>query len=233
MTNDYFASSTFSLICAWLFGIPVILGIIGYIFYVFQKHEDVPWFFSAWVGLCFLALSPIRYMFFQIATATSYPFQSVFAFFSVFWLGLLVPLAFGLLYFVGIGGLLLLTFWTLGTKSQPTKLRYFTSALAAPVIALIGSLLFSLLLPFASLSTHWLRAEDVIRATNGPAYYVFGYFGSSRAMVALPPYVSQTPETTRDLLRCHVAYVYLGESQHAYFLKMAYPAIYDDYASKP
>ncbi|HEY5505567.1 MAG TPA: hypothetical protein VIK28_10460 [Sedimentisphaerales bacterium] len=233
MTNDYFTSSTFSLILSWLVCIPALLGIVGYICSIFQKHEDVPWFFSAWVGLCFLAFSPIRYMFFQLVTATSYPFQSIFAFFSIFWLGLLVPLAFGLLYFVGVGGPLFLTFWIVGTKSPPTKLRYFTSALATPFIALIGSLLFSILLPFAALSTHWLRAEDVIRATNGPAYYVFAYFGSSRGMVALPPYVSQTPETTRDLLRCHVAYVYLGEREHADFLKTAYPAIYEDYTSKP
>jgi len=233
MTNDYFASSTLSLILSWLFCIPVLLGIVSCIFLVFQKHEGVPWFFSAWVGLCFLVFSPIRYMFFQLAVATCYPFQSIFAFVSIFWLGLLVPPAFCLLYFVGFGGPLFLTFWILGTKSPPTKLRYFASALASPFIALIGALLFSILLAFASLSTHWLRAEDVIRATNGPAYYVFGYFGSSKAMIALPPYVSQTPETTRDFLRCHVAYVYLGEREHAFFVKMAYPVIYENYASKP
>jgi hypothetical protein len=230
MTSDYFASSMISLVLTWIAAIPALLGILCYIFSVFQKHEDIPWFFSVWIGLCFLVLSPIRYMFFLLVAAVGYPFQSGFAFFSVFWLGLLVPLAFGILYAAGFSGPLFATFWLLG-KSVPSKKRYLISALAAPLFALIGSLLFSLFLPLASLSTHWLRAEDVIRATNGPAYYVFGYFGSSKYLVALPPYASRTPGTVRDLLRCHVAYVYLGERQHSQFLKMAYPEIYEQYSS--
>jgi len=227
MTNDYFASSTLSLILSWLFAIPAFLGIVAYIFFVFEKHEGVPWIFSVWVGLCFLVFSPIRYIFFLLVAATSYPFQSVFAFFSVFWLGLLVPLAFCLLYAVGFGGPLLIVYWILGAKSQPSRLRYFASATVAPVVAFIGTLLFSLALPFAAITTHALRAEDVIRATNGPAYYVF--LGQSRGMIALPPYFIQTPQTNRDYLRSHVALLYLTDKEHVYFLKMAYPDLYDEF----
>jgi hypothetical protein len=226
MPNDYFASSTFSLILAWVFSIPALLGIVAYIFSVFEKHEG-PWIFSAWVGLCFFVISPIRYIFFQLVAATSYPFQSVFAFFSIFWLALLVPFAFCLLYAVGFGGPLLIVYWILGTKSQPSRVRYFVSGLAAPVVALIGALLFSLVLPFAAITTHWLRAEDVIRATNGPAYYVF--LGQSPGMIALPPYFAQTPKTNRDYLRSHVALLYLNDKEHVYFLKMEYPELYDEF----
>ena len=208
--------------------IPALFGIVAYIFSVFQKHEDIPWVFSAWVGLCFLVFSPIRYMFFQLVAAMSYPFQSVFAFFSIFWLGLLAPVAFCLLYGVGFGGPLLLVFWLVGTKSLPSKLRYLCAGLAAPIIALLGSFIFSLVLPFAAISTHALRAEDIIRATNGPAYYVFAYFGSS-SFIALPPYFSETPQTTTDYLRSHVALLYLTNKEHVYFLKMAYPELYEEF----
>lgn len=227
MTNDYFASSTASLILAWVFSIPALLWIVAYILSVFEKYEGVPWIFSAWVGLCFLVFSPIRYIFFLLVAATSYPFQSVFALFSIFWLGLLVPFAFCLLYAVGFGGPLLIVYWILGTKSQPSRVRYFVSGLAAPVVAFIGTLFFSLVLPFAAISTHGLRAEDVIRATNGPAYYVF--LGQSRGMIALPPYFANTPQTNRDYLRSHVALLYLTDKEHVYFLKMAYPDLYDEF----
>jgi hypothetical protein len=227
MTNDYFASNTVSLVLAWLFSIPALVGIVAYIVSVFEKHEGVPWMFSAWVGLCFLVFSPIRYMFFLLVTATSYPFQSVFAFFSTFWLGLLVPLAFCLLYAVGFSGPLLLVYWILGIKSEPSRLRYFASAIAAPVVAFIGTLLFSLVLPIAAITTHGLRAEDIVRATNGPAHYVF--LAQSRGMIALPPYFAQTPQRNRDYLRSHVALFYLTDKEHVYFLKMAYPELYDEF----
>jgi hypothetical protein len=227
MMSDYFASSPLSLILSWVFSIPVLLGILGYIFSVFQKHEGVPWIFSAWVGLCFLVISPIRYIFFLLVAATSYPFQSVFAFFSVFWLGFLVPIAFCLLYAIGFGVPLFIIFWILGTKSQPSKLRYFITAITAPVIAVIGSLLFSLALPVAAITTHALRAEDVIRCTNGPAYYVF--LGQSQGMIALPPYFTRTPQTNRDYLRSHIALLYLSDKEHLRFLEIAYPELYNDF----
>lgn len=227
MTNDYFESSTLSVILSWALSIPALLGIVAYIFSVFEKHDGVPWIFSAWVGLCFLVFSPIRYILFLLVAAASYPHQSVFAFISVFWLGLLVPIAFCLLYAVGFGGPLLFVYWILGIKSQPTRLRYFASALAAPVVAFIGTLLFSVALPFAAITTHALRAEDVIRATNGPAHYVF--LGQSRGMIALPPYFTRTPQTNRDYLRTHVALLYLSGKEHVRFLKIAHPGLYDEF----
>jgi hypothetical protein len=114
-----------------------------------------------------------------------------------------------------------------GHEVPVEQLRYFVSGLAAPVVAFIGTLLFSLALPFAAITTHALRAEDVIRATNGPAHYVF--LGQPRGMIALPPYFAHTPQTNRDYLRSHVALLYLTDKEHVYFLKMAYPQLYEEF----
>jgi hypothetical protein len=229
MTNDYFASSTISLVLSWIFSVPVLLGIVAFIFSIFRKHKDVPWSFSVWLGLCFLILSPVRYALFQVVMAESYLFQSTTAFLvSLATLAIfLVPLAFGLLYTVGIGIPFVCVFWLLGRKSPPSKLRYVSVALAAPIIFLLGEILSSFVLPFAAISTHALRAEDVIRASNGPAYYLFACL-TPRGMVALPPYISKTPQTTRDYLRSHVALMYLTNREHVYFLGKAYPELKDE-----
>ena len=84
MESDYYASNTVSLVLAWIFCQPVLFAVVGFIFWFFQKHEGIPWFVSAWIGLFFLWLSPIRYMLFQIIAATAYQVQSFFAFFSLF-----------------------------------------------------------------------------------------------------------------------------------------------------
>ena len=231
MTNDYFASSTISLILSWIFFVPVLLGTVAFIFSIFRNHEDVPWAFSVWLGLCFFILSPVRYTLFQVVMAESYLFQSTTAFLvSLTTLAIfLVPLAFGLLYTVGIGLPLVCVVWLSGRKTQPSRLRYVSVALVAPFIFLFGSILFSFVLPFASITTHALRAEDIIRASNGPAYYVFACL-TPRGMVALPPYISKTPQTTRDHLRSHVALMYLTNREHVYFLEKAYPELRDEFS---
>jgi hypothetical protein len=90
MPNDHFASSLVSLILSWIFALPMLLGAIALIFAVFKKHEEVPWLFSVWVGLCFLVFGPIRYLFFLLTMAGSYIFQSGLAFLTVFATGLFI-----------------------------------------------------------------------------------------------------------------------------------------------
>jgi hypothetical protein len=233
MTTDPFASSLASLILSWIFAIPMLAGAIGVVFSVFKKHEDVPWLFSAWMGLCFLIFGPIRYLFFLVTMASSYIFQGWLAFLTVFATGLFVtgPLAFGLLYAVGVGLPLLSVLWILGCKREPTRLRFCVSAIAAPIIALLSSILFSLILPFLAIVTHGLPADYVIRATNGPAYYVFACT-VPRGLVALPPYVSETPQTTADILRSHVALLYLSDEKHVYFLQAEYPNLYEEFKAR-
>ncbi len=76
--------------------------------------------------------------------------------------------------------------------------------------------------------THGLPADYVIRATNGPAYYVFAWT-VPRGLVALPPYTSKTPQTTADILRSHVALLYLSDEKHVYFLKTEYPNLFEEF----
>jgi hypothetical protein len=50
-------------------------------------------------------------------------------------------------------------------------------------------------------------SDAIIKATNGPAHFVFLSEGSG--MIALPPYYAKTPQTTTDMIRSHVAPLYL------------------------
>jgi hypothetical protein len=227
MNNDYFASHFVSLALSWFFCFPVLFGIAGLIVSMLKKQEGVPWVFSAWVAVCFLWLSPIRYMLFQIVTATSYPFQSWFAFGSIFYLGIfiLVPLAFTILFVVGFSLPLFLVYLISGGE-KPHWWRYALASISAPLLALLGSMLFGLLLPIAAgLTTHHLRGEDIIRATNGPAYYVFAYLVADIERVDVPKYFRLTPRSPEDYLRTHVASFYLSDSEHKEFLEKAYPEI--------
>jgi hypothetical protein len=226
MGGDYYASNTVSLVLAWIFCLPVLFAVVGVIFSFFQKREGIPWFVSAWMGLFFLWLSPIRYMFFQIIAATAYPVQSFFAFGSLFHPGvfLLVPMAFSILYALGFVLPLFLNFLLVGDRWW----RNLLACIAAPILALLGSVIFGFLLPVASgVTTQHLRGDDIIRSTNGPAYIAFTYLVTDIERVDVPRFFARTPMTSRDYLRTHVAMVYLGENQQKEFLEKAYPEIAD------
>jgi len=229
MVADYYASSTPSLVLSWILCVPLLIGFIRIVFFAFQKHEEIPWLYSAWLGLCFLVLSPVRYEALLLTLAVSYPVQSITAFLSIltFWLWLPAAIAFALLNLIGVLGPLFLLVWIVGKKQKPSWPRFLVSALLAPIVTFAGSLLFSLVLPFAGITAHLLDTDSIIRATNGPAQVVFLSEGS--AMIALPPYFNKTPQTYKDMLRCHVALMYLSRSDDDYFLKMAYPELYDEF----
>jgi hypothetical protein len=230
---DPFASSGFSLFLSWLFCLPVLTGILGCTLSPFSKQQGIPRLFSVWLGLCFLVLSPMRYLLFLLVVGACYPWQSVTAFFSVLAWGRFVwlPLIFFLLFAICFYVPLLLTYLTLGVRAaEPTKLRYAITAFLAPIIALVGSVVFGVVHPFAAFATHGLPAIDVIRATNGPAYYVFAWTVSPW-QVALPRYVHLTPERTQDYLRVHVAYVYLSEQDQTAYVRAAYPEVYEALAT--
>ena len=223
MGSDYYASNTVSLVLAWIFCQPVLFAVVGFIFWFFQKHEGIPWFVSAWIGLFFLWLSPIRYMLFQIIAATAYPVQSFFAFFSLFYSGvfLFVPIEFSILFALGFALPLFLNLLLVGDRWW----RNLLACLAAPVLALLGSVIFGFLLPVAAgVTTQHLRADDIIRSTNGPAYFAFVCL-LTKIDADVPPLFAQTPMTPRDYLRTHVAMVYLGKNQQLEFVEKAYPEI--------
>jgi hypothetical protein len=74
-----FASSTASIVLAWLLVVPVLLGMIsGAYDMLFGKiDEGVPRWFLRWTMLCLIVLSPFRYMVLQTLIATAYPVQSI------------------------------------------------------------------------------------------------------------------------------------------------------------
>ncbi|HWE95990.1 MAG TPA: hypothetical protein VG269_18655 [Tepidisphaeraceae bacterium] len=230
---DPFASSGVSLFLSWLFCLPALAGMLGCIVSLFSKRQGVPRLFSAWVGLCFLILSPVRYLLLVVVVGMCYPWQSVSAFASVLMWGRFVwlPLIFCLLFSIGYQIPLMLTFLTLGAKTEkPAKYRYAITAALAPIFALAGSVVFGVVHPFAASAAHGLPAIDVIRATNGPAYYVFAWTVSPW-QVALPRYMHLTPERTQDYLRVHVAYVYLSEQDQTAYVMAAYPEVYEALAT--
>ena len=125
-----------------------------------------------------------------------------------------VPLAFTILFAFGLALPYFGLAWIIGKK--PSWPRYVLGAIAAPFAASLGTLLFVFIFPFAAITTHWSRAEDAIGATNGPAYYVFGLFGSSGVLAPVPDYYyKRTPQTTMDYLRCHVAFSTISVKQNS------------------
>jgi hypothetical protein len=190
MQTDYFASSGLSLVLSWVFSIPLFIGFIQIIIVALKKHDDLPWAFSAWVGLCFLILSPLRYEALLLTLAVSYPFQSITAFVTVieFWCWMPAVLAFALLNAIGLLIPLFITLWIAGNGEKLNWFRCLISGIVAPVVAFGGSFLFFLALPFAGITAHLLDADAIIRATNGPAHVVF--YSEGPGMVAFPPTVS-------------------------------------------
>src|SRR6185369_8786396 len=103
MTPHIFDSGLIPSILSWIFCIPILLGIVGWLLTAFQKHEGVPRAFSIWLGICLLIFSPARYLVFLVSAATCYMVQSFHAFFTIFILALYVPIVFGGLYIIGVG----------------------------------------------------------------------------------------------------------------------------------
>jgi hypothetical protein len=90
----------------------------------------------------------------------------------------------------------------------------------------VSSIIFYSALPYAGWTVHWLKAKDVIRATNGPAAIVFRYFTSIGTPVILPAFYDQTPQQPIDKLRCHAAAVFLSNQRTGYFVMHQYPDLY-------
>ena len=221
--DDPFASSTFSTVLSWFFGVFLILwGSFSALSLIFAKLEGIPWLLSAWGGLCLVTLGPFRYLLFLLVAGCSYPWQSVNAFASTFLLALYIPILYGFLVLLGLAWPTIGVYWV-AIKCPKNWMRYVFALFAPPILAFLGSILFSIVLPLTAFTTHWLDARDVIGATNGPAYYIFSWCPPQ----AEPDYLYRTAGTTQDYLRCHVAYVYLSERSQEYFVKKAYPALYE------
>ena len=232
MSTDYFQSHTVSLILSWIFSIPPIIALIVYGNVQVAKNQH--WFTGllfVWILFCAIVLSPFRYAFLQLIIVTTYPYQSFYAFFTACALSVyIIPFVMSILYGIGFGLPALGLGAIVGFKDSISRTRLFLAAIAAPFLFLVGSYLFYLVLPYAAYSTHWLRAEDVIRATNGPAEYVYKYLVEPWTPQALPQFTRDMGLenlTSKERLRAHVAAVYLGKKQFAYYVYKAYPEYAD------
>lgn len=223
MGPDFYDSSKLSLILSWAANLLDSGVFVSLLVQAYKKHDGVPWLCTAWISTAYLYFGPARYLTFLLVTATSYPFQSVNAFFSVLWVWPWIPalIAFSLLVALGVYFPLFATAWTL----RFGKIGIVISAILAPVAAYLSSLIFFTVLPFAGISAYFLDPDAIVRATNGPARIAFLANGPQ----ALPPYFSKTPETYTDMVRSHVALMYLNKQNHDRFLKIEYPYLYDEF----
>jgi len=159
--------------------------------------------------------------------ASAYPFQSLSAFLSMFYLMLLIPIVFSILYGIGLGLPLLGTvFLASGFKEIPSKVRLLLGSLAAPFILFLGTFLFFSVLQYAGYSTHMLKARDLIRATNGPAEYFFKYVAEFGTPLQFPKFVYDIGLenlTYKERLRAHVATIYMGDDEIYYYVTNEYP----------
>ena len=227
MQPEVFESSMISLILSWIFCVPIIISIIGFILQLFSKREGIPWLFSAWLGLCLLLFSPARYLIFQVAVGTSFMVQSFGAFISVFILAIYVPIIFGILYFIGIGLPMLSITLILKNQKRMTFVRGLAASVVLLITCIVCSFIFYRALPLAGMSTGWLSVKDVIKATNGPPALIYKYFASPFTPTILPGFFEDTPQQDIDILRCHIAAVYISDKKLGYFVKHQYPEIYE------
>ena len=232
MPLDAFASGSLATVLAWLCALPVFLAVIaGGIDMLFEKtDQEVPRLFVAWMTVCILVLSPFRYMVLQLIIGAAYPVQSVSAFISALLLALYVPIVFGLLYAASLALPLLLTlriaFHDLKSPVV-TPGRLVLGSVVAPINMIGGYFLFFWLLSYAGKSVHWLRAEDVIQATNGPAFFAYNYGLKYVTPLPIAGHYQEVTTSDRDMLRNHVASFYLGRRAEAVYVKKAYPALYE------
>ncbi len=152
--DDFFRSHTISLILTWLVSVPLLMALVTAPLTLLRKRtDDIPRLYMAWLGLCIIAFSPVRYMVLQIFMATAYPLQSFRALFTCLPLAAYVPIIFGILYGIGFGlPLMGSVAIALAHSEVTTKARLWLSALLAPFIFMAAGYVYFLLLPYAAYS---------------------------------------------------------------------------------
>ena len=231
MTQDPLASGAISSVLAWLVATPIMVSVlIGAFGLLFEKtDESIPRWYLGWVSVCVLVFSPFRYIVLLLLIGAAYPVQSPAALASTIPLMFYTPIVFGVLVFVGIGLPILVTHWVAFRDFKTPVVgtgRLIVGALTAPVCMAGGYLLFFWILPFAGASVHWLRATDVIGATNGPASFAYEHVLKIGLPLPLRTYYVDVTESDRDMLRNHVASFFLGDRAEAHYVMLAYPDLY-------
>lgn len=226
MRPEVFESNMISQMLSWIICLPIIIGIIRFTLGLFAKQDNIPWGFSAWLGICLLVFSPARYLLFLVALASSYTVQSFSAFLSTFLLAIYFPFIFGILFFIGISLPMLPVMAILKDEERITFGRGLAASIVLPIACITSCFIFYWALPLAGKTVGWLSVKDVMKATNGPPALIYKYYTSPFAPTFLPSIFDQTPQQDIDLLRCHVAAVYVSDKKFGYFVKHQYPNIY-------
>lgn len=221
MGVQFLPSHTESLVISWLFFGFVTLGVVLCIFNtVAHAPRGRARFLSLWILVCVLALSPARYLFLLVIVAVSYPAQSPTAFVSSLILAVYMPLIFVVLATIGVGLPLVAVADIAGRPGTVPRYRTYLAAGAAPVLLLLCNGLFFSMLPVAARTTYWLEARNVIRATNGPAEYVYRYLVEPGSGLGMPAFVERLGAGRLDpteRLRAHFAATYLSPERFGYY----------------
>lgn len=230
MNSDCFQSHTISLILSWVFPIPITIILVAYFFIFLAKTKEhfYPLAFSIWIMICVILFSPFKYIVFQTILAESYAVQSFYAFFTSWVLAFYLPFVLGVLYGIGLV-LPIFGIAAIAGYYATSKTRLLLAAVAAPFLLFIGKTLFFLILPYVAFSVHWLSTEDVIKATNGLTEYYYRYgehWETQRSLKQHIPDVLLKKLTPKELLRLHVASVYLSKKQQDYYISKEYPELY-------
>lgn len=235
--SDPFASNWLSLLMAWICSLPILASsMLLFIRLVVTLRERLPLWFILWTGACFFLLSPFLYVLLQGILLVSFPWQSWRAFFSSFLLVFYVPHLLFLMAAVGVGLPLYLLSKALGKEEEPRPLNLALAAVVNPLACITASAVFFAALPYLGNTVKWLKAEDMMQATNGPAYVLYRF-----ASVPLRYVVNRDfrfkevhrPKTKKEVLRNHVATLYLSEDQHLSYLLRIHPRLEQQMESYP
>lgn len=226
--NDPFASSAFSTVCAWIMALSVALWVGVTLLSMLRDVSAAPRAFKILgcvVLPAFAAIGPLRYAFWQVVFWACFPFQSWRSFLETWVLVLYLPILWVLLLFLSYGPFFLFGWLAKFEWMQDNIiLKPYRLVCLAFVGVPLGLLLWSspvfnlVGLPVFGESLHWLRAEDVIRASNGPAYLVFRTVAKGSVTFGTPPEImdrfkeSVSAEPV-DSYRAHIALTYLSKSE--------------------
>jgi len=228
MSPDYFESSSVSGILSWVFAIPVAIYLIAFgLRSLLERTEGMPAMYIAWLFLCIVVLSPFRYILFQVVAGVAFPFQSFVALLDTLPLVLYVPIVLGVLYAIGLVLPVFLITAIASTRYQVKRTRLLLSSLLAPLVVYLGTLLFFLALPLGSWTVHWLKAEEIIPATNGPAFLTYQYVARWGMPIQFSTYTRTVAQNDKEMFRSHVAAMYLSEREQVRYLKHAHPDFYE------
>lgn len=209
---DPYASHPASTVLSWIACSPFLIWlVITAISAVIEKGEKISRIVTLWLILCVLALSPARYICFQATMISAFPWQSWSALFSVIPLAMYMPFVLPVAWLTGIGPF----FAVIGSvMTEPiTRWKTLLVCVLSPAACILGSYLFSVVLPYAAISIHWLKTEDILRATNGPAFYLYEYVAAPWNPMALFFEEDQRGQDVRN----HVYTFYLGSKQRKTF----------------